>query len=144
MHTRIWHYIALKTGVHFTASLFGHSQIQFINLIPLLELFARGDNEKDDKTMSRMWVEYYWVLYLTVSNKLWINTCLILESSLRTDTAMEIYLTARDVSCCSLCASWSNFKFLHFLRCFYMFFTILKTNSDYLPKRNYEIDLYTG
>jgi len=56
MHTRISHYIALKTEVTFTVSLFGHSLLQFINLIHvlLLELFARGSNEKDDKAMSRM------------------------------------------------------------------------------------------
>ena len=114
MHTRISHYIALKTGMHLTVSLFGHSQLQFINLIPLLELFARGSNEKDDKAMSRIWVKYYWVLYLTVSNKRWINSCLILEISLRTDTIMDIYLTAKDIICCSICASWSNLKFLLF------------------------------
>ena len=49
MHTRISHYIELKTGVQFTVSLFGHSQLQFINLIPMLELFARGSNVKQTK-----------------------------------------------------------------------------------------------
>ena len=44
MHTRLSHYIALKTGVQFTVSLFGHSQLQFVNLIRMLELFARESN----------------------------------------------------------------------------------------------------
>ena len=49
MHTRISHYIALKTGVQFTGSLFGHSQLQLIHLINILEIFARGSNVKQTK-----------------------------------------------------------------------------------------------
>lgn len=49
MHTRISHYIALKTGVQLTVSLFGHSKLQFVNLIHVLELFARARDETATK-----------------------------------------------------------------------------------------------